>query len=206
MNNFAELSDGAAVQFLVRWRGRQEGPYPATVIEVKLAANEIGLLHEIFYNGKWVTIRDYVAERETVLRAENQAREDQEQRIRQAAEQEAREQEEHRQVELLAEERRRSEQIATAKSRQMTEENSRQSTAPNQTNSSGMQTLGAVLLIAGIALAAYFFLAFDASVESGYGRVNNIGLMADRQNGIIIGLGLGVAGTIMLAIGSRNKN
>ena len=206
MNNFAELSDRAAAQFLVRWRGRQEGPYPATVIEVKLAANEIGLLHEIFYNGKWVTIRDYVAERETVLRAENQAREDQEQRIRQAAEQEAREQEEHRQVELLAEERRRSEQIAAAKSRQMTEENSRQSTAPNQTSSSGMQTLGAVLLIAGIALAAYFFLAFDASVESGYGRVNNIGLMADRQNGIIIGIGLGVAGTIMLAIGSRNKN
>jgi hypothetical protein len=69
-----------------------------------------------------------------------------------------------------------------------------------------MQTLGAVLLIAGIALAAYFFLAFDASVESGYGRINNIGLMADRQNGIIIGIGLGVAGTIMLAIGSRNKN
>jgi len=94
----------------VRWRGRQEGPYPAAVIEVKLAANEIGLLHEIFYNGKWVTIRDYVAERETVLRAEHQAREDQEQRIRQAAEQEAREQEEHRQAELLAEERRRNEQ------------------------------------------------------------------------------------------------
>ena len=206
MNNFAELSDGAGAHFLVRWRGRQDGPYSAAVIEVKLAANEIGLLHEIFYNGKWVTIRDYVAERETVLRAEHQAREDQEQRMRQAAEQEAREQEEHRQAELLAEERRRSEQIATAKSRQMTEENSRQSTAPNQTNSSGMQTLGAVLLIAGIALAAYFFLAFDASVESGYGRVNNIGLMADRQNGIIIGIGLGVAGTIMLAIGSRNKN
>lgn len=206
MNNFAELSDGAAAQFLVRWRGRQEGPYPATVIEVKLAANEIGLLHEIFYNDKWVTIRDYITERETVLRAEYQAREDQEQRIRQAAEQEAREQEERRQAELLAEERRRIEQIAAAKSRQMTEENSRQSTAPNQNNSSGMQTLGAVLLIAGIALAAYFFLAFDASVESGYGRVNNIGLMADRQNGIIIGIGLGVAGTIMLAIGSRNKN
>ena len=206
MNNFAELSDGAGAHFLVRWRGRQDGPYSAAVIEVKLAANEIGLLHEIFYNGKWVTIRDYVAERETVLRAENQAREDQEKRMRQAAEQEAREQEEHRQAEILAEERRRSEQIATAKSRQMTEDNSRQPTQANQTSSSGLQTLGAVLLIAGIALAAYFFLAFDASVESGYGRVNNIGLMADRQNGIIIGIGLGVAGTIMLAIGSRNKN
>ena len=206
MNTFAELSEGADAQFLVSWRGRQEGPYPATVIERKLAANEIGLLHEIFYNGKWVTIRDYVAERETVIRAEHQAREDLEKRMRQAAEQEAREQEEHRQAELMAEERRKSEQIAAAKSRQMTEDNSRHSNPLNQTNSSGMQTLGVVMLIAGIALAAYFFLAFDPSVESGYGRVNNIGLMADRQNGIIIGIGLGVAGTIMLAIGSRNKN
>jgi hypothetical protein len=47
MNNFAQLSDSRAT-FLVRWRGRQEGPYLASVIEAKLAANEIGLQHEIF--------------------------------------------------------------------------------------------------------------------------------------------------------------
>lgn len=110
MNNFTELSDGADTHFLVRWRGRQEGPYSAAVIEMKLAGNEIGLLHEIFYNGDWVTIRDYVAERETVLRAEHQARVDREQRMRQAAEQEAHELEENRQAELLTEERRRLEE------------------------------------------------------------------------------------------------
>ena len=206
MNNFTELSDGADTQFLVRWRGRQEGPHSAAVIEMKLAANEIGLLHEIFYNDDWVTIRDYVAERKIVLQAERKAREDQEQRMRQAVEQEARKQEERRQAELLAEERRRNEQIAAAKSHQMSEDNFRHLTPANQTSSSGMQTIGAVMLIAGIALAAYYFLAFDASVQSGSGRVNNFGLMADRQNGIIIGIGLGVVGTIMLAIGSRNKN
>ena len=206
MNNFAELSDGADTQFLVRWRGRQEGPYSSAVIEMKLAANEIGLLHEIFYNDDWVTIRDYVAERKIVLQAERQAREDQEQRMRQAVEQEARKQEERLQAGLLAEERRRNEQIAAAKSRHMSEDNSRHSTPAIQTSSSGMQTLGALMLIAGIALAAYYFLAFDASVQSGSTRVNNFGLMADRQNGIIIGIGLGLVGTIMLAIGSRNKN
>ena len=100
MNNFAELSDGTGAQFLVRWRGRQEGPYSAAVIEVKLAANEIGLLHEIFYNGKWVTIRDYIAERETVLRAEHQARDDEDRLARETAERQAIEMEEQRQIAL----------------------------------------------------------------------------------------------------------
>jgi hypothetical protein len=57
-----------------------------------------------------------------------------------------------------------------------------------------------------LAVTGYFFLGYDTSVESGMGRVNNLGLMADRQNGIIIGIGLAVIGTIMLVIGSRGKN
>jgi hypothetical protein len=94
MNNFAELSDGDNAKFLVRWRGMQAGPYLASVIETKLAANEIGLLHEIFYDGKWVTIRDYIAEREAILRAERQAREEQERRAREEVERQAKEREE----------------------------------------------------------------------------------------------------------------
>ena len=70
------LSDDSSATFLIRWRGRQEGPYTAAVIEAKLAANQVGLLHEISYNGQWVTLRDYFAEREAVLRAEGQAREE----------------------------------------------------------------------------------------------------------------------------------
>jgi hypothetical protein len=63
-----------------------------------------------------------------------------------------------------------------------------------------------LLLLGGLAVSAYFFLAFDTSVESGMGRINNLGLMADRQNGIILGIGLSVVGTIMLVIGARGKN
>src|ERR1039458_7307776 len=68
MSTPAEMSkvnraDGSSETFLVRWRGRQEGPFPASVIEAKLADNEIGLLHEIFHNGQWVTIRDFLGEK-----------------------------------------------------------------------------------------------------------------------------------------------
>ena len=101
----ASLSDDSSATFLIRWRGRQEGPYTAAVIEAKLAANQIGLLHEISHNGQWVALRDYIAEREAVLLAERQAREDQERRAREEAERQAREREEHRQVGAVAEER-----------------------------------------------------------------------------------------------------
>lgn len=118
MNNFAELSDGDSTKFLVRWRGRQEGPYPASVIDAKLAANKIGMLHEIFYNGKWVTLRDYITEREAVLRAELQAREEQERRARQEAERQAHEREEQQRAALLAEERRKNDLLAAGLERQ----------------------------------------------------------------------------------------
>ncbi|MGB7747750.1 MAG: hypothetical protein WBN75_10735 [Verrucomicrobiia bacterium] len=103
----AGLSDDSSATFLIRWRGRQEGPYTAAVIEAKLAANQIGLLHEISHNGQWVTLRDFFAEREAVIRAELQAREEQERRAREEAERQAKEREERRQAELLSEERRK---------------------------------------------------------------------------------------------------
>jgi rubrerythrin len=84
--------------FLIRWRGRQEGPYTAAVIEAKLAANQIGMLHEISHNDQWVTLRDYFAEREAVLCAERQAREEQERRAREDAERQAKEREEQRRI------------------------------------------------------------------------------------------------------------
>lgn len=207
MNNFAELSDGDSAKFLVRWRGRQEGPYPASVIDAKLAANEIGLLHEIFHNGQWITIRDFIAEKEAALRAQRQAQEEQERLAREEAERQAREREEQRRADSLAEQRRIAAQSESAQSRQVQEEHLRSPPSPpTDHSSSSLRTFGALLLIAGLAVAGYFFLTFDTSVESGYGRVVNLGLMADRQNGIIVGIGLGVVGTIMLAIGSRGKN
>jgi len=201
----ASFSDDSSATFLIRWRGRQEGPYTAAIIEAKLAANQIGLLHEISHNGQWITLRDYLAERDGILRAQRQAREEQERRAREEAERQAREREEQRRAETLAEERRKAAQVET--------DNFRQQQAgvihspPSQPGgSSGLRTVGILLLLGGLAIAAYFFLALDTSVESGIGRVNNLGLMADRQNGLIIGIGLSVVGTIMLVIGARGKN
>jgi uncharacterized tellurite resistance protein B-like protein len=61
------LADGSSASFLIRWQGRQEGPFPASVIEAKLADNEIGLLHEIFHNGQWMTMREFLAEKKNSI-------------------------------------------------------------------------------------------------------------------------------------------
>jgi len=74
----ASFSDDSNATFLIRWRGKQEGPFTAAAIEAKLAANQIGLLHEISHGGQWLTLRDYLAGRDVILRAERQAREEQE--------------------------------------------------------------------------------------------------------------------------------
>jgi hypothetical protein len=108
----ASSDGGNDALFLVRWRGRQEGPYSTLAIEAKLAANEIGLLHEIYADGKWVSIRDYIAEREEVLRIEAKAREMRERLDREEAESQAREREEQQRAERLAEERRKNDFLA----------------------------------------------------------------------------------------------
>jgi hypothetical protein len=198
--------DDSSATFFIRWRGRQEGPYTAAVIEAKLAANQIGLLHEISRNGQWITLRDYFAEREAVLSAERLAREEQEKRRREEGERQARAKEEQRRASLLAEEERRKAQAQSEPSNQIRENQPSFNVPLEKKGTSGLQIFGVVLLILGFVVAAYFLLAFDTSVESGAGRVNNLGLLADRQNGLIAGIGLGIVGTIILAIRSLGKN
>ena len=45
----------------LRWRGRETGPYPLSVIEQKLDAHESGLWHEIQSDGRWVTLEEFLA-------------------------------------------------------------------------------------------------------------------------------------------------
>ena len=97
------LADDSTSTFLLRWRGKQEGPYTAAVIESKLAANQLGLLHEISHNGQWVTLRDYLAEREAVSLAARQVREEQERTTREEAERQARAREDDQRLAALAE-------------------------------------------------------------------------------------------------------
>ncbi len=87
----ANSANGANATFHLRWRGKKEGPYTANVIDTKLQANEIGLLHELLHNGQWITVRDFIASGEAILRAERQAKEDRERQLREQDERRQRE-------------------------------------------------------------------------------------------------------------------
>lgn len=76
--------------------------------------------------------------------------------------------------------------------------------------------LGWILLIGGGLCTGYFFLIFDTTVEVpsqvilgqqvGGGRVHNMGLMAESQNGIIVGIAAAVIGlTLVLFAKSQHK-
>ena len=81
---------GTQESFLLRWRGRQEGPYALKVIQRKLAAGEIGLLHEVLFKGRWRALRDYLAEEEATRQAKLLAQREAE-RLAKEAERKARE-------------------------------------------------------------------------------------------------------------------
>ena len=42
--------------FLLRWRGKTEGPFSYNEIQRKLSRQEIGMLHEVFQEGRWIPI------------------------------------------------------------------------------------------------------------------------------------------------------
>ena len=65
-----------------------------------------------------------------------------------------------------------------------------------------MKGLGVVVLVVGV-FVVLGAMMMDVSVPSGVGRVNNIGLMAERQNFTLIGAVLSIAGLLMLLLGRR---
>lgn len=75
--------------------------------------------------------------------------------------------------------------------------------------------IGVLMIIGGIVAVIYFVAFFDTSVEAptteilgqtiGGGRVNNIGLMNDRSNGIMIGIGTAIFGLI-LSVFTKSKS
>lgn len=65
-----------------------------------------------------------------------------------------------------------------------------------------MKGLGVVVLVVGV-LVVLGAMMMDVSVPSGVGRVNNIGLMAERQNFTLIGAVLSIAGLLMFLLGRR---
>lgn len=77
-----------AEAYPLRWRGRQQGPWPVAAIEEKLAAGEIGLLHEILVGNRWLTLREFLAQQAADRAAAEQARQEAE-RADEAARQQA---------------------------------------------------------------------------------------------------------------------
>lgn len=201
MNNFAELSrgDGEDAQFLMRWRGKQFGPYPASVIEAKLQTHEMGLLHEIFHNGQWITIRDYITEREAALHAERQARDERSRREKEEVEKMAREHDEQLRAAALAEEKRKNDLLAAALERQNNPSHvSIALQPPLKPHRAGViLTLGLVgLFVCGpLCLAAWI-------MGSGDLRAMDAGMMdPSGRSTTSTGRNLGIIGTLLWAIG-----
>jgi hypothetical protein len=194
-----EPSDDSNATFLIRWRGKQEGPYTAAVIEGKLAANQIGLLHEISHNGQWVALRDFFAERAAIIRLENQARQEAERRDREEAERQTREREERLRSDILSEERRKNDLLqASMAERQRTE-------APGQTQqiilkphrAGTILALGLVgLLICGPLCAAAWFMGDSDIREMDAGLMDKSGRSTTST-----GRALGVLGVFLWIIG-----
>lgn len=65
-----------------------------------------------------------------------------------------------------------------------------------------MKGFGTFALIVGICWVV-FALSMDVSVSTGVGRVNNLGLMADRQVHAIVGGMIALAGLVMLILGGK---
>jgi|WetSurMetagenome_2_1015567.scaffolds.fasta_scaffold22599_3 hypothetical protein len=80
-----------------------------------------------------------------------------------------------------------------------------------------MKQFGTFLIIAGIIGILFFQLGFDTSVKvdyekTGYSkpsgfpeRVNNLGLMQDKQNYTLISFGIIIVGVILFVTGKKNE-
>jgi hypothetical protein len=198
LNTPAGFSDEKSSEFLVRWRGRQEGPYTAAIMEAKLAANQIGLLHEVLHNGQWVTLRDYFAERDASLRAQREAREEQERRAREEAARQAKEREEQRRAELLAEERRRNDLLQAGITERQTNESFRQAQPllrkPHRAGTILTLAIIGLLVFGPLCIAAWIMGDSDLR-EMDAGIMDNSG-----RSSTSTGKSLGIIGTVLWII------
>lgn len=79
----------------------------------------------------------------------------------------------------------------------------------------GLAGWGVLLLVLGICGAVYFGFFFDTSVSVpttnfmgqsfGGGRINNLGLMQDRQNFLMLSCAVSIIGVLLSLFGSKKK-
>jgi hypothetical protein len=167
-------------------------------MEAKLAANQIGLLHEVLHNGQWVTLRDYFAERDASLRAQREAREEQERRAREEAARQAKEREEQRRAELLAEERRRNDLLQAGITERQTNESFRQAQPllrkPHRAGTILTLAIIGLLVFGPLCIAAWIMGDSDLR-EMDAGIMDNSG-----RSSTSTGKSLGIIGTVLWII------
>lgn len=67
------------------------------------------------------------------------------------------------------------------------------------------KTIGTLTFFIALIVLGYGF-TFDTTISTGLGRVHNIGLMNEKQNIIILGGALLIAGVLLFAFSSANQN
>lgn len=75
-----------------------------------------------------------------------------------------------------------------------------------QDTSSPVKTLGIGVALIGAAFLGYGLLFYDTTVSTAVGEVNNIGLLADRQNLIMVGGFILLAGVLMSLLANRQSS
>jgi len=73
-----------------------------------------------------------------------------------------------------------------------------------------MKAFGWLLIVAGTVATLFFFFLFDTgvAVPGGFGvfsRVNNLGLMGDRQSGILISLAALIIGVLLVLFAQKKS-
>lgn len=63
---------------------------------------------------------------------------------------------------------------------------------------------GLVMAVGGVAMATCYFLFFDTTTKAGGVMVHNIGLLAERQDGIIFSFGIAAVGCLLIFLGARS--
>jgi len=66
--------------------------------------------------------------------------------------------------------------------------------------------LGFIVFLGGIAGVIYYWRFFDTSVGSDFGRINNIGLLQDRQTGVIVSAVFSILGLLCALFSQHRKN
>lgn len=199
--------------YIIRWQGQQQGPYTLETLRQMLDGKQIGMLHEVFHQEEWTTIRELLAVLERKHDEEHDQRKVTERLAREEQARRERDEVAQREAALIEETKREAALIAETKRKndllQASMDMQKHSGAGDKpaSDTSSTRVFGGLLFMIGLGVTGYFITLFDPSVSTGTGmRVNNIGLMQQQQNGVIIGIGLSLVGILMLLLGGRSFN